>query len=137
KRLRLATCVQALEHVQRDAKVRVPVLDNRDLRADLDVDAKLLADLPAQTLAERLPGVTLAAGELPQAAEHGVQLALRDQDMPVPVADHACGHIVVRRARLLRPDRALLLHAKRPRLAEISDRADVAARRARHAHPLP
>src|SRR5690606_4973786 len=97
-RSRLAADVVAGECVQRDAKMRVAVVDGSDLVADGDVDAKLFTDLAPQARAERLAGLALAAGELPQTAQHAVGPALRDQKAAVVAMEHACRHVEMRRA---------------------------------------
>src|SRR4051794_14454893 len=61
------------------------------LSADPDVDVELLAKLASQTRVERLAGVALAAGELPQALEVDAQLTAGDEKTAAAL-DHRRRH---------------------------------------------
>ena len=70
----------AREGVQRDAEVGIGVAHGADLLSDSDLDAQFFADFAVQTVWQGFARLALAAGKLPQAAEHAVQRALRDED---------------------------------------------------------
>jgi hypothetical protein len=88
----------APEEVEEDAPVRIGPGHESQARADLDAQTEFLVQLPDEAVLDRLAGLALAAGKLPEAAEMLDGIPFRHEEAP-PARDDRSGHLHHREAR--------------------------------------
>src|SRR5579862_111619 len=116
---------EAMVGVELHRKVGVPVLYRGQVRADVDLEPRLLLDLPAQAVLQGFPLLPLASGKLPEAAEHALLVATLDIEA-VAVPDDADRHFLVGDFLLRLPGGPALRIARGLRPAVRRQRADPA-----------
>src|SRR4030067_1048221 len=105
-------------------EVRIPVPDRADLVEDLDVESQFLPDLPRKRSRKGFAGLPLPSRKLPKTTQKTIVRTPVDQELSLPVTDHANDNVVEGKETFRRLARDAFLKALAAGLAPVRKGAD-------------